>query len=90
MAETTTITIRVPVETKTKLDRLAELTKRSRSYLAAEALEIYLRNELEIVKSILEGLADVEAGRFYTHEQVSDEMRAIVAKAKRKAKRTAA
>lgn len=90
MAETTTITVRVPVEIKAKLDRLAEETKRSRSFLAAEALDIYTRHELEIVEGILRGIADFEAGRFYTHEQVSAEMRAIVAKAKRKAKRDAA
>ena len=54
MAETTTMTIRVPVELKAKLDRLAGLTDRSRSYLAAEALEIYTRYELEIVDGILE------------------------------------
>ncbi|MDP1730732.1 MAG: ribbon-helix-helix protein, CopG family, partial [Devosia sp.] len=39
VTDTTTITIRVPVEIKQKLDRLAEATKRSRSYLAADALE---------------------------------------------------
>jgi predicted transcriptional regulator len=90
MAETTTMTIRVPLELKAKLDRLAGLTRRSRSYLAAEALEIYARNELEIVEGILQGLADVEAGRVVPHEQVAAELRAIIAKAKRKAKRRVA
>jgi predicted transcriptional regulator len=90
MAETTTMTIRVPLDLKAKLDRLAGLTRRSRSYLAAEALEIYARNELEIVEGILQGLADVEAGRVVPHEQVAAELRAIIAKAKRKAKRRVA
>ena len=77
MAETTTITVRVPIEIKEKLDRLGDITKRSRSFLASEALEIYTRNELEIVESIVEGLADFEAGRYFTHEEVvaeSDEL----------------
>ena len=86
MAETTTITIRVPMELKAKLDRLAEVTKRSRSYLAAEALEIYTRYELEIVEGILEGIADVEAGRVVPHAEVMAGLEEIIAKAKRKAK----
>lgn len=78
MAETTTITVRIPMEVQSKLDRLAGLTKRSRSYLAAEALEIYTRFELEIVEGILEGLEDVKAGRVIPHEQVMAEVQAII------------
>jgi predicted transcriptional regulator len=78
MAETTTITVRVPVAVKERLDRLAELTRRSRSFLSAEALEIYTRNELEIVEQIAEGLEDVKAGRTVPHEEVVAETRAII------------
>jgi predicted transcriptional regulator len=78
MAETTTITIRIPLELRADLDRLGEITKRSRSYLAAEALEIYARNELEIVEGIMEGIADVEAGRVHTSEEVMAEMDRIL------------
>ena len=78
MAETTTITVRIPIELKEKLDRLGEVTKRSRSFLAAEALEIYTRYELEIVEGILEGIEDVKAGRVVPHEQAIAEARAIV------------
>lgn len=81
MAETTTITIRVPAEVRDKLDKLAELTKRSRSFLASEALGAYVENELDIVGGILEGLADFEAGRYYTHEEVMAHADAIVAEA---------
>ena len=70
MTDSTTITVRVPVELRDKLDRLAQATERSRSYLAAEALQLYVESELEIVEGILEGIADFEAGRFFTHEQV--------------------
>jgi len=90
MAETTTITVRVPRETRDRLDRLAEATKRSRSFLAAEALDIYVREELQIVEGILRGMEDVKAGRVIPHEQVAAGLREIVAKAKRKAKRKAA
>jgi len=70
MAETTTITVRIPVELRDKLDRLAEVTKRSRSYLAAEALGEFIEDELALVEDVLEGLADIEAGRFVPHDEV--------------------
>lgn len=81
MAETTTITVRIPIELKRKLDRLAEATKRSRSYLAVDALDEYVRSELEIVEGILEGLADFEAGRYFTHEEVVAESEELFAEA---------
>jgi len=78
MAETTTITVRIPVTLKAKLDRLADITKRSRSYLSAEALEIYTRYELEIVEGILEAIASDDAGKGIPHEQVMAEMREMI------------
>ena len=90
MAETTTITIRVPVDVKERLDRLAELTRRSRSFLSAEALEIYTRNELEIVEQISAGVEDMEAGRVVPHEEAMAELRERVARvAGRNARRSA-
>ena len=88
MAETTTITIRVPVQVRDNLDRLASITERSRSFLAAEALEIYAREELEIAEGILAGIEDMKAGRVVPHEQVVAEMEAIIEAARdREAKR---
>lgn len=78
MADTTTMTIRIPRALMERLDRLAGHTRRSRSYLAAEALEIYTRFELEIVQGILEGMEDVKAGRVVPHEQVVAETKALI------------
>lgn len=74
----TTLTVRLAPETKAKLDRLAEITERSKSFLAAKALEEYADRELEICEGILEGIADAEAGRTTPHEQVMAEMQAII------------
>ena len=41
MAESTTLTIRVTQETKDRLEKLFEMHQRSKSCLAAEAIEIY-------------------------------------------------
>lgn len=78
MAETTTITIRIPVELRDRLDRLAKAMERSRSYVAAEALETYVRYETEILDGIEEAEADFEAGRYYTHEEAMAEFDRIV------------
>ena len=40
MPDTTTMTVRLSQELKGKLERLAETTKRSKSYLAAEAIAV--------------------------------------------------
>jgi len=78
MAATTTITVRIPEETKAKLEKIAEVSGRSISYLSAEAIDAYVKIELEIIEGILEGIADEEAGRVVPHEQVVAETRAII------------
>lgn len=84
MAETTTITIRVEAETKQKLDRLAELTQRSRSWLAADALDRYLAEELEICEGIVEAMKDADAGNTIPHEEAMAIIEAAVERAARK------
>jgi predicted transcriptional regulator len=90
MAETTTITVRVPLGVREQLDRLAELTKRTRSFHAAEALAAYASSELGIVESIQRGIDDADAGRTIPHKQAMAQLRATVRKAAaRAAKRSA-
>ena len=84
MTASTTMTIRVSPETKEKLERIATNTKRSKSFLAAEAVSAYVDRELQIIEGINRGLADVEAGRVVPHEQVMVEAGQIIAEAKRK------
>ncbi len=76
---TSTMTIRVSSTTKEKLERLAHDTRRSRSFLAGEAVSAYVDRELKIVEGIKRGLADVEAGRVVPHEQAMAEIRALLA-----------
>jgi predicted transcriptional regulator len=87
MAETTTITVRISQKARDQLDRMAELTKRCRSYLVAEALDTYLSSDLEIAESIQRGIEDIRAGRTIPHEQVMTELRAIIDRAKKRQQR---
>ncbi len=84
MTASTTMTIRVSPETKEKLERIATSAKRSKSFLAAEAVSAYADRELQIIEGINRGLADVAAGRVAPHEQVMAEAGQIIAAAKRK------
>ena len=78
MTDSTTMTIRLDSDVKEKLGRSAEHTKRSNSFLAAEAVSAYVDRELEIVEGIMRGLEDVKAGRVVPHEQAMDELDAII------------
>ena len=83
MASSTTMTIRLSSETKQKLDRLAVDTRRSKSFLAAEAVSAYVERELEIIEGIRRGMADVEAGRVVPHDEAMAEVQAVIDAAKR-------
>lgn len=79
----TTMTIRMPIALHDKLARLAQGTKRSRSYLAAEALSAYVDRELSIIEGIQQGLADVAAGKVTPHDKAMADLHAIIDAAER-------
>jgi predicted transcriptional regulator len=78
---TTPLTVDLPDEVKDRLDRLAERTRRNRSLIAGEAIADYVRRELAIIDDIEEARAEVRAGRIVPHDQVMDEIRAIIEEA---------
>ena len=78
MAASTTMTIRISADLKAKLGELAQGTRRSNSFLAGEALAVYVERELEIVRGIQRGLDDFEAGRVVPHEVAMAEIQAIL------------
>ena len=82
MTASTTMTIRISPETKEKLGRIAADTRRSKSFLAAEALAVYVERELEIIEGIKHGLADVKAGRAVPHDEAMAEVLAVIEAAK--------
>ncbi|WP_312418313.1 CopG family ribbon-helix-helix protein [Shinella sp.] len=80
---TTTMTIRVSEDLKERLDRLAADTRRSRSFLAAEAVEAYVTRELAIVDGINAGVDDVEGRRTVAHDDAMAELKAVIDTAER-------
>jgi len=78
MTTSTTMTIRLDPQLKAKLGRLADGTRRSRSFLAAEAVETYVDRELAIIEGIERGLADVGSGRTISHEDAMASLRQVI------------
>ena len=78
MTATTTMTIRISSETKLKLERIAADTRRSKSFLAAEAVSAYVDRELDIIEGIKLGMADAAAGRVVPHDEAMAEIDAMI------------
>lgn len=79
----TTLSLRLNGKTKAKLAELAQHTRRSRSFLANEAITDYVERELAIVAGIHRGLADMEAGRVTPHKDAMHQLRATIARAQK-------
>jgi predicted transcriptional regulator len=72
MLKAASLTVRVKPDTRTRLDNLARITRRSKSYVIEDALEQYLDvNEWQI-KGIQEALieADSSGATFVDHDEV--------------------
>ncbi len=74
MAETSTMTIRITPEIKARLGQLALDTRRSKAFLAAEAVAHYLEREQAIVDGIKRGLHDAKVGNLVPHDAAMDEL----------------
>lgn len=69
--ETSILTLRVPVEVKQQLDKLADATHRSKSWLAGEAIQRYLDLEVWQIGEITQALAEADAGDFAGDDEMA-------------------
>jgi RHH-type rel operon transcriptional repressor/antitoxin RelB len=75
VTESRVLTLRLDPKLRKQLDRLAEATKRSRSFLAAEALREYVAlNEWQI-EEIKKGLREAELGDFASDKEVQQSLK---------------
>lgn len=84
MTESTTMSIRLSSETKAQLSLLATVTRRSKSFLAAEAVVAYVARERVIIEGIERGLADMKAGNTVPHDAAMAEIDELIDKIERK------
>jgi RHH-type transcriptional regulator, rel operon repressor / antitoxin RelB len=68
----TTFTVRVEPEVKKRLEKLAKSTGRTRSFLAAEALNEYLDVNEWQVAGVKRAMASLDRGEGVPHQEVKD------------------
>lgn len=64
-------TVRVSDDTAKRLDQLAERQDRSRSYMAAKAIEDFVAREEWQLAEIEAGIAEAESGEFASTDDVA-------------------
>jgi len=79
MANRSVISVHTKPETSKRLEELAALTRRSKSFLANEAIERYLGEEEAFINSVRQGMADVAEGRVYDTDEIRGQLKAFVA-----------
>lgn len=72
---TETLSIRIDVGTKRRLDALAKRAKRSKSFLAAEAIAVYLESEEWQLGEIHAAISELDGGHGLSHEKASNWLR---------------
>jgi predicted transcriptional regulator len=85
---TTTLSVRIDVDTKRRLEALARRARRSKSFLAAEAISAFVEEESWQLDEIHAGLEELDRGRGVAHKDVSNWLRSWGRTRERKAPRT--
>ena len=83
----TTLSVRIDVDTKKRLDALAKRSRRSKSFLAAEAIAAFVEAESWQLDEIQTGIKDLDEGRGVPHNDVANWLRSWGRKRERKAPR---
>jgi predicted transcriptional regulator len=77
--QTESVTLRIPSDILSDIDRIAEATERSRSYIILRALKGYLLHEGADLLAAIEGRAQLDAGEHEDFDAVLAEMDRIIA-----------
>ena len=83
----TTLSVRIDVDTKKRLEALAKRSRRSKSFLAAEAIAAFVDAESWQLDEIQGGIKELDEGRGVPHKDVANWLRSWGRKGERKAPR---
>jgi predicted transcriptional regulator len=75
MGESLVLSLRLDPGLKRQLDKLAEATRRSRSYLAAQAIREYVALNAWQVEEIKRAVAEADRGEFASEREVRRTMK---------------
>lgn len=67
----TTMTLRLEDDVKARLDKLAGATRRSKSFLAAEAIREFVENNEWQIREIKAAVKEANAGEFASDDDVA-------------------
>ena len=81
----TTISVRIDARTKKQLEALAGRARRSKSFLAAEAITAFVAAETWQLDEMQAGLKELDEGRGVPHKDVATWLRSWGRKRERKA-----
>ena len=65
-----TVSAKLEPSVAEKLDLLAKATARSRSFLVAQAIETYVKDQAWQIQAIQEGIKEADRGNFATDKEV--------------------
>ena len=82
---TTVLSVRIDARTRKQLESLAGRARRSKSFLAAEAIAAFVDAEHWQLDEIQAGVKELDAGRGLAHADVSTWLRSWGGKRERKA-----
>jgi RHH-type transcriptional regulator, rel operon repressor / antitoxin RelB len=83
----TTLSVRLDARTKKQLEALAGRARRSKSFLAAEAIAAFVAAETWQLDEVQAGLKELDEGRGVPHKDVATWLRSWGGKRERKAPR---
>jgi RHH-type transcriptional regulator, rel operon repressor / antitoxin RelB len=82
MPESSVLTLRLDAKLKNQLDRLSKSMNRSRSFVAAQAIQEYVSvNEWQI-NEIKKGLAEADAGDFASEKEMQQTINGLTRRAR--------
>ncbi len=68
---TEALSVRIDADTKNRLEALSKQSRRSKSFLAAEAITAFVDSEEWQLGEIRDGIAELDSGQTVSHEKVS-------------------
>lgn len=71
------ITLRIPQDVLSEIEKIAETTDRSRSWIIVRALKTYLSNEGADILSIRKGREEIDAGDVEDFDEVVADLKRI-------------
>ncbi|HEY6254492.1 MAG TPA: CopG family ribbon-helix-helix protein [Xanthobacteraceae bacterium] len=86
MTDSTTLTVRLDRSVKKRLEAAAARVRRSKSFLAAEAIEEYLAVQEWQIEAIKGGMEAADRGELVPHEQVKAWAKSIATDRRRRAR----